>query len=118
MAVGIWDSQSRKKLSPTQSNFIFEGFKGILINFDINVVAIRTRFHTTVLVFSLLELTIENEQILKITFLMFSVAWWHEFFTVLLRFLPELVLFYDLLDFDNLFTADILSQLVLRGVIS
>ena len=90
----------------------------ILLRFDINVVAIRTRFHTTVIVFSLLELTVENEQILQITFLMFSVAWWHEFFTLLLRFLPKLVLFNDLLDFENLFTADILSQVVLRGVIS
>ena len=61
LAVGIWDSQSR--LSPTQSNFIFECFKVILLHFDIDEVASRTRFPTTVLVSSLLELTIEKEQI-------------------------------------------------------
>ena len=74
LAVGIWDSQSRKKLSPTQSNFIFEGFNGILLHFDIDEVASRTRFPTTVLVSSLLELTIEKEQIFQIFFLMFDVA--------------------------------------------
>ncbi len=71
----------------------------ILLRFDIDDVAIRTRFPTTVLVFSKLELTIENEQIFKIIFLMLFVAWLHEFFSVLLRFRLELVLFNDLLEF-------------------
>ena len=84
LVVCICDSQSR--LSPTQSDFIFESFKEILFHFDIDVIVIRTRFPTTVLVFSLLELTIENEQILRIIFLMLFVAWWHESFSVLLRF--------------------------------
>ena len=97
LAVGICDSQSR--LSPTQSDFIFEGFKEILFHSDIDVIVIRTRFPTTVLVFSLLEMTIENEQILKIIFLMLFGAWWHGSFSVLLRFRPELVLFNDLLEF-------------------
>jgi len=56
----------------------------ILLRFDFNEVAIRTRLPTTVLVFSLLELTIENEQILKIIFMMLFVAWWHGSFSVLL----------------------------------
>ena len=89
-----------------------------MLHFDINEVAIRTRLPTTVLVFSLLELTIENEQILQIIFLMLSVAWWHESFSVLLRFRLELVLLNDLLEFENPVTTEILSQVVLRGVIS